>query len=131
MPPQPIASLAVLIARLARDAVNAQVILDQAHAVECARFTGLLSQTPGPLRELFSPLSPARCLVRRFELGARVCLQTHLAKGLEIRAAALNAGFDLRYGATAASESRVCLWVEQVPLPVERAVPKPPYPKKE
>lgn len=106
-----------LIAKLAMDAINIQMILDEDYLVQERQFEILMREAPGIIKDALLPLRPPRYDARKFELTFRVLLSINREKEFEIRAVPLNIGYNLRYGSTATSESRINLQVEQVPIP--------------
>ena len=106
-----------LIAKLATDAINIQLILDEDHSVQERAFKAVMSEAPEIIKDVLLPLRPLKYEVRKFDLTLRVLLSISREKGFEVRALPLNLGYDLRYGTTATSESRITFQVEQVPIP--------------
>lgn len=111
-----VASFGELMQRLARDAIRIQQRLDAAHADEWRRFERVVAAVGHEVPEVARALAPSRLRVHRFELACRVRLEVDRRHGYEIKAMPLNVGYDVRYGTTAADESRVRLEVVQVPL---------------
>ncbi|MFC1822087.1 hypothetical protein ACFL9T_05220 [Thermodesulfobacteriota bacterium] len=106
-----------LIAKLAMDAINIQLILDEDHEIQEREFEELVSQAPGIIKDALLPLKPTKYQVRKFELTTRILLSIRREIEFEVRAVPLNLGYDHRYGSTATSESMITFQVEQVPIP--------------
>jgi len=110
-------SIKNLIAKLATDAINVQMILDYDHSMQERQFEVLMSEAPGIVKDALLVFRPPKYDVREFELTFRVLLSISREQRYEIKAVPLNMGYDLRYGSTATSESRIKIRVEQVPIP--------------
>jgi hypothetical protein len=108
--------LSELICCLARDAVNIQILWNEVHKNEGERFAALLSTLQPELREALAVLTPARLFVDEFRITAGVRIGLEQKRGFEIRAVPINAGFSIRYGLEADTQSSICVSVEQVPL---------------
>jgi hypothetical protein len=108
--------LSELICCLARDAVNIQILWDEVHKNDGERFATLLSTLQPELREALAVLTPARLIVDEFRVTAGVRIGLEQKRGFEIRAVPINAGFSIRCGLKADTQSSICVSVEQVPM---------------
>jgi hypothetical protein len=124
----PMAPMTELVAALCADAVQVQRVFDTAQGQDLLRYRDLFAQ----LGDFLGPgagtwLAP-RMMLRSFEISTRVAVSVERTHGVEVRVLPLNIGYDLRYGSTATSESRIRVRVEQVPcdhpLPVPAVQPK-------
>jgi hypothetical protein len=109
-------SIENVVAKLATDAINIRIILDEYHSSQVKEFEALIWSASGITKDLLLPLRPPKYDVRKFELAFRITLSINREKGFEIRVVPLNIGYDLRYGSTSTSESTINLQVVSVPI---------------
>lgn len=105
-----------LIQCFARDAINIQLIWDEARDLDGERFAALLSQIRPDLWDVLFPLSPARLFVDKFQIATSIRIGLEREKGFEVKAIPINFGFSLRYGVKTQTESSIRVTVEQVPV---------------
>ena len=107
---------AELFAALGCDALKVQKRWNEEHILELERTRELLPVLRGGLGDAALNLSPRRLVLDSMSIEHRTCISTSRERGLAIKLKPLNLGYDLRYGSTASSESRLCVTVEQVPI---------------
>ncbi len=108
--------LGQLIEFFARDAINVQILWDEARDHEGERFAALLSRVHPDLQDALFPLSPARLFVDQFQMTASVRIGLEREKEFEIKAVPINLGFSLRHAVRTETESSIRITVEQVPV---------------
>jgi hypothetical protein len=104
-----------LIQCLARDAINIQLLWDEARDRDGEQFSALLSQVRPDLWDVLFPLSPARLFMEKFQIATSIRIGLERERGFEIKAVPINLAFSLRYAVKAEIESSICFTVEQVP----------------
>ena len=117
----PATDLGELLAALAVDAINVQLLWDRDYQEAAARFVAMMARADPETAELLRPLAPSRMLVGSFELAFQTWLTVELQEAFTVRALPINLEFTLRHAARAERYARLSLTVEQVPLtPVTR-----------
>jgi hypothetical protein len=106
--------IADLLGRMAVDAINVQLRLDQHYETEIRRF----AQLPA-LNELLQPLTPQRLQVARFDLSFRAAIAVTHEQEFAIQALPLNAQFFIRTSSMADRFSRLSFSVHQIPISKE------------
>ncbi|HEX7312734.1 MAG TPA: hypothetical protein VF297_02375 [Pyrinomonadaceae bacterium] len=108
--------LGELVAAMATDAVNIQMLWDLEYQNAVVRFQALVEHADPTTVGLLRPLMPARMLVRNFELSFQAMLTTEQVEAFTIQALPINLEFTLRHAVRVERHSRIGFSVEQVPL---------------
>jgi hypothetical protein len=108
--------LGELVAAMATDAINVQLLWDRDYQNAVARFKAMMAHADPETAELLRPLAPARMVVSNFELAFQTLIITELQESLTIQALPINLEFSLRHAVRTERYSRISFSVEQVPL---------------
>jgi hypothetical protein len=112
----PTTELGELVAAMATDAINVQLLWNRDHQAAVARFEAMMAHADPETAGLLRPLAPARMVLSSFELSFQALLIAELNEALTIGALPLNLEFSLRHAVRTERYSRISFSVEQVPL---------------
>lgn len=108
--------LGELVAAMATDAINVQLLWDRHHRDAVAQYSEMVARADPETAELLRPLAPARMVVSSFELSFEASLTTELQEAFTVRAVPINLEYSLRHAVRTEHYSRIGFSVEQVPL---------------
>jgi hypothetical protein len=106
-----------LIATVATDSINIQLLLNQAHEAALREFETLLAATDPSIRPLLAPLLPSRIQLDDFEMDLGVMLSKESEQEFSIQALPIGLGFSVVHSVRTDRISKLHFSVKQSPLP--------------
>ena len=112
------APLSDLITNLASDVVTIQKNMDAQFEEDHQKYIALLAHTPEECREYLRPLAPVRQRLSKYDVNARISLQTEKTVGasLKIGVNLLNVSADMRFQRDTSKDNQISFHVKQIPL---------------
>lgn len=108
--------LSELVAAMATDAINIQLLWDRDYEDAVARFEAMMAHADPETAELLRPLAPSRMVMDSFELSFQTLITAERQESFAIRALPLNLEFSLRHSVRTERYSRIGISVERVPV---------------
>ena len=108
--------LSDLISALAGQAIETQKIFDAGYMDKWKNFESMVGAANPDMRHLLRPLAPQRMLLREFEISCSITLAKRRETEFALQAFPVNLNYSLRHTSKFETQSRIKMWVEQVPL---------------
>lgn len=109
--------LSTLVGNLAVDAINTQLLFNEAHEADIKRFETLATTIDPTVKEFLQPLVPSRQHLDTFELDFSLIITSETSTALSIQALPIGLGFSILHSSRTERRSRIKLSVKQHPLP--------------